>query len=60
MDKVCGTDTIYVDYRDLKTGGQINYKAFKCTQVAKAGIKIELGYSSYLYNGGTKKMAWQS
>ena len=54
-DKVCGTDTIYVDYRDLKTGERINYKAFECTQVAKAGIRIDLGYSSYSYNLRTKK-----
>jgi opacity protein-like surface antigen len=53
-DKVCGTDTIYIDYRDLKTGEQINYKAFECTQVAKTGIRVDLGYISYSYNPRTK------
>ncbi|MBC7875212.1 MAG: hypothetical protein H7Y01_14505, partial [Ferruginibacter sp.] len=54
-DKVCGTDTVYIDYRDLKFGRQIKYNAFECTQVAKPGIRFELGYTSHSYNHGTKK-----
>jgi hypothetical protein len=52
-DKICGTDT--VDYRsmNLKTMQPIHYKAFACTQAAKLGLRVNLGFSSFSYYGGT-------
>lgn len=38
----------------MKTGERISYKAFECIQVAKAGIRVELGYTSFSYNHRTK------
>jgi hypothetical protein len=54
-DKVCGADTVYVDTRSLKTGDRINYKAFSCTQVSQFAIRVNVGFSSFSYYGGTQK-----
>ncbi|HEX4875188.1 MAG TPA: hypothetical protein VFV31_00855 [Chitinophagaceae bacterium] len=51
---ICGTDTIAVDYRSLKTGDRIQYKAFECTKVSKLGIRFDLGFNLYIYNSKTK------
>jgi hypothetical protein len=53
-EKKCGTDTIDVNYRDLKYGNEIKYKAFKCSQVSKLGIRFDLGYNRLNYNISTK------
>jgi hypothetical protein len=53
-EKTCGTDTIHVNYRDLKYGGQVSYLAFQCTQAGKLGIRFDLGYASHTYRGNTK------
>jgi hypothetical protein len=54
-DKVCGTDTIHISYRDLKTGNRVNYKAFTCTKASKPGIRLNFGLSSFAYSDETKK-----
>lgn len=54
-DKVCGADTIHVNYRDLKTGDRNSYDAFLCTQVSPLGMRLNFGFSSFSYYGGTRK-----
>src|SRR5687768_16745355 len=53
-NSICGTDTINVDYRSIKTGDRIQYKAFECTKVSKLGIRIDLGFNHYIYNSKTR------
>jgi hypothetical protein len=54
-DKKCETDTINVDFVDRKFGTHIKYKAFKCTQVSKIGIRFDLAFNRYKYNSTTEK-----
>lgn len=54
-EKACGIDTITIDLIDRKTGERIQYKALECTQVGKAGIRFDIGRSSYSYDQKTKK-----
>lgn len=53
-DKKCGTDTINIDYVGRKFGNQIKYQAFKCHQVSKLGVRVDLAYNHYNYNSNTK------
>lgn len=53
-DRICGTDTISVDYVHRMTGKRIQYKAFECTQVSKLGIRFDVGFNTYSYNARTK------
>jgi hypothetical protein len=55
-DKVCGTDTIHINHRDLKYGTLERYDAFACTQVSKPGIRVNIAFSSFCYNGSTDKL----
>jgi hypothetical protein len=54
QEKVCGTDTIRVNYIDAKMGDTVNYKAFHCSQVLRTGFRVEIGRASFTYYGGTK------
>lgn len=53
-ERVCGTDTQTVSYRNQR-GEFINFRGFKCTQVAKLGIRVDLGYNGYVFNSRTRQ-----
>lgn len=54
QEKVCGTDTLNVSYRNHR-GDFIRFRGFKCTQVAKLGIRLDLGYNGYIFNARTRQ-----
>lgn len=50
----CGTDTIHVSYRNRMTWDSVNYFAFNCTRVGKAGIRFDFGPVRSTYDGATE------
>jgi hypothetical protein len=54
-NKKCATDTVNVSHYDQKFGQHQNYRAFKCEQVSKLGIRFDLGFNLYNYNAKTKR-----
>ncbi len=52
---VCGTDTIHVNYRNMRSIKTIHYDAFLCSCVSKWGIRAEIGRSSYQYSSATSR-----
>ncbi len=53
-NKLCGTDTVAVDYVHRMTGQRIQYKAFSCTQASALGIRFDVGFNTYAYNARTR------
>lgn len=54
-DTHCSTDTIYAHTYDKNTGVRISYKAFKCTQFSKFGIRVDVGFNASNYNRNTRE-----
>lgn len=50
----CGTDTIHVSYRNRMTWDSVDYLAFDCLGVGKAGIRFDFGHVRSLYNRPTE------
>lgn len=50
----CGTDTIHVNYRDRMRFDTVDYFAFDCTRVGKAGIRFDFGPVFNSYNRATE------
>ena len=53
-NSTCGTDTIHVSYRDRIRWDSVDYFAFECTRVGKAGIRFEFGPVFSTYNRATE------
>jgi len=53
-DKICKSDTVYVEHISIKTFEPITFKAVECTQVSKIGFRFDLGIAKYYYNDRTK------
>jgi hypothetical protein len=52
---VCGTDTIHVNYSNMRSVKTIHYDAFLCSCISKWGIRAEVGRSSYRYTTATNR-----
>lgn len=53
-NRICGSDTIKVDFISLKTGNRTQYNAFECEEVSKFGIRVDFGFNHYKYNENTR------
>jgi hypothetical protein len=51
---VCEKDTIEVRHRDLKYGGEIRYRAIRCSQPSRLAARFELGATGFRYEKNTK------
>lgn len=50
----CGTDTIHVHYRDRMRFDTVEYYAFECTRVGKAGLRFDFGPVRSRYDKATE------
>lgn len=53
---VCDPDTVRYGNSYSKLGPIAQYKAFRCTQVTKLGIRVDAGFNHYAYSSKTR--AW--
>ena len=53
---VCDRDTIQVDHRDLKYGQVSNYRAIRCVQHSRIGLRLELGAAGFRYPAATRSL----